>query len=108
MNIGAVLGLLPITGVPLPLVSAGVSSLLVTMAALGMLMSFARAEPGAAPGTRRCWPGAPRRLARLGSGADLTAPACPRAGSRAGSARQAEPRAGGPGAESGLGPGGGR
>jgi cell division protein FtsW len=48
VNIGAVLDLLPITGVPLPLVSYGTSSLLVTMAALGMLMSFAKREPGAA------------------------------------------------------------
>jgi cell division protein FtsW len=47
VNIGAVLGVLPITGVPLPLISAGVSSLLVTMAAVGMLMAFARQEPGA-------------------------------------------------------------
>ena len=47
VNIGAVIGVFPITGVPLPLVSEGVSSLLVTMAALGMLMSFARREPGA-------------------------------------------------------------
>jgi cell division protein FtsW len=48
VNICAVVGLLPITGVPLPLVSYGTSSLLVTMAALGMLMSFAKREPGAA------------------------------------------------------------
>jgi cell division protein FtsW len=47
VNIGAVIGVLPITGVPLPLVSAGLSSLLVTLLALGMLMSFARLEPGA-------------------------------------------------------------
>jgi cell division protein FtsW len=47
VNIGAVIGVLPITGVPLPLVSAGLSSLLVTLVALGMLMSFARLEPGA-------------------------------------------------------------
>jgi cell division protein FtsW len=47
VNIGAVIGVLPITGVPLPLVSYGVSSLLTTMAALGMLMSFAKREPGA-------------------------------------------------------------
>jgi cell division protein FtsW len=47
VNIGAVIGVLPITGVPLPLVSEGVSSLLVTMASLGMLMSFAKREPGA-------------------------------------------------------------
>jgi cell division protein FtsW len=61
VNIGAVLGVLPITGVPLPLISAGVSSLLVTMLAIGMLMAFAKHEPGA----RRLLasgPGANRRL----------------------------------------------
>jgi cell division protein FtsW len=47
VNMGAVIGVLPITGVPLPLVSEGLSSVLVTMVALGMLMSFARREPGA-------------------------------------------------------------
>lgn len=47
VNIGAVLGLLPITGVPLPLVSYGGSSLIPTLAALGMLMSFSRVEPAA-------------------------------------------------------------
>jgi cell division protein FtsW len=62
VNMGAVLGLLPITGVPLPLISAGVSSLIVTMAALGMLMSFARAEPGAAQALAATGPAAPRRL----------------------------------------------
>ncbi|GAA1969651.1 putative lipid II flippase FtsW [Isoptericola halotolerans] len=48
LNIGVVIGLLPIIGVPLPLVSAGGSALVTTMAALGMVMSFARSEPGAA------------------------------------------------------------
>jgi len=47
VNMGAVIGVLPITGIPLPLVSEGLSSVLVTMIALGMLMSFARREPGA-------------------------------------------------------------
>ncbi len=47
VNIGAVLGLLPIAGVPLPLVSAGGSSLLTTIAAVGALAGFARREPGA-------------------------------------------------------------
>jgi len=42
INIGAVLGILPITGVPLPLVSYGGSALLPTMLGLGMLLSFAR------------------------------------------------------------------
>ena len=48
INIGAVVGLLPVIGVPLPLVSYGGSSLTTTMLALGMLLSFARAEPGCA------------------------------------------------------------
>jgi cell division protein FtsW len=47
VNVGGVIGVLPITGVPLPLVSKGLSSVLVTMVGLGMLMSFARREPGA-------------------------------------------------------------
>jgi len=47
VNIGAVIGVFPITGVPLPLVSYGVSSLITTMAAFGMLMAFAKREPGA-------------------------------------------------------------
>ena len=48
INIGAVIGLLPVIGVPLPLVSSGGSSLVTTMLALGMLLSFARQEPGCA------------------------------------------------------------
>ncbi len=69
VNMGAVLGLLPITGVPLPLISAGVSSLVVTLAALGMLMAFARTEPGAAHALAVAGPSAPRRLLRrLGLG----------------------------------------
>jgi len=47
VNIAVVIGVVPITGVPLPLVSAGLSSLLVTLTGLGMLMAFARLEPGA-------------------------------------------------------------
>ena len=47
INIGSVIGLLPVIGVPLPLVSAGGSALVTTMLALGMLLSFARNEPGA-------------------------------------------------------------
>jgi len=42
VNIGTVIGLLPITGVTLPLVSAGGSSLLVTMVSLGLLVNVAR------------------------------------------------------------------
>ena len=42
INIGACVGALPITGVPLPFISAGGSSLVVTMAAAGILANIAR------------------------------------------------------------------
>ncbi|MEW2377753.1 putative peptidoglycan glycosyltransferase FtsW [Micromonospora sp. NPDC047812] len=48
INIGGVVGLLPITGLPLPFISDGGSALVITLAAIGMLASFARAEPDAA------------------------------------------------------------
>jgi cell division protein FtsW len=60
VNMGAVLGLLPITGVPLPLVSYGGSALVPTMLGIGMLLSFARPR---ATGRRR---GRLRRLGRPG------------------------------------------
>ncbi|MCW2889170.1 MAG: cell division protein FtsW [Streptosporangiaceae bacterium] len=47
VNIGAVIRVLPITGIPLPLVSYGGSALIPTLIALGMLLSFAKREPGA-------------------------------------------------------------
>lgn len=47
VNIGVVIGVLPVIGVPLPLVSAGGSSLIATLIALGVVLAFARSEPGA-------------------------------------------------------------
>jgi cell division protein FtsW len=44
INIGTVIGLLPITGVTLPLVSVGGSSLVTTLVALGILVAVARSE----------------------------------------------------------------
>jgi cell division protein FtsW len=41
LNVFAVLGLAPLTGVPLPLVSYGSSSLIVTLAAMGLLLNVA-------------------------------------------------------------------
>lgn len=42
MNIGAVIGIMPITGVPLPFISFGGSSLMINLAATGMLLNIAR------------------------------------------------------------------
>ena len=43
VNLGAVTGLLPITGVPLPFVSFGGTALIITLGAVGVLASIARA-----------------------------------------------------------------
>jgi cell division protein FtsW len=45
VNLGTVTGLLPVTGVPLPLVSFGGSSLVVTLAAIGILVNIGRSPP---------------------------------------------------------------
>jgi cell division protein FtsW len=47
VNMATVVGLVPITGIPLPLISFGGSALILTLFGLGMLLSFARTEPGA-------------------------------------------------------------
>lgn len=59
VNMGAVTGLLPITGVPLPLVSFGGSSLLFTLTAIGILVNIARQEqwPPPLPAGRSTSPG---------------------------------------------------
>ena len=46
VNLGAVTGLLPITGVPLPFLSYGGSSLVVSLAAVGILWNIARTPAG--------------------------------------------------------------
>ena len=53
VNIAVVLGVLPVLGVPLPLISAGGSALVTTLFAIGIVLSFARhpteiPEPGRA------------------------------------------------------------
>ena len=52
INIGMVLALLPVIGIPLPLVSYGGSALVPSLVALGLLVGFARAEPEAAAALR--------------------------------------------------------
>ncbi len=52
INIGAVVGVLPVTGIPLPFISFGGSSLIITMAATGILLNIASHERHA-PGEAR-------------------------------------------------------
>src|SRR3954465_12322355 len=47
MNMGYLVGLLPVTGVQLPLISAGGTSLVLTLFIVGLLARFARSEPAA-------------------------------------------------------------
>ena len=51
VNVGAALGVLPVTGIPLPFISFGGTSLLVTLAAAGILVNVAR--QGGMPKRRR-------------------------------------------------------
>jgi cell division protein FtsW len=44
VNIAVVLGLLPVLGVPLPLISAGGTALISTLIAIGVVLSFARTQ----------------------------------------------------------------
>ncbi|WP_342320044.1 FtsW/RodA/SpoVE family cell cycle protein [Corynebacterium mayonis] len=46
-NIGYVVGLLPVTGIQLPMLSAGGTSAVITLASMGILASVARHEPDA-------------------------------------------------------------
>jgi len=62
INIAGVVGLMPVTGLPLPLISDGGSALVVTLSMIGILASFARAEPQAAAALHARPPG---RLARI-------------------------------------------
>jgi cell division protein FtsW len=62
MNMGYVVGLLPVTGVQLPLISAGGTSLVLTLFIVGLLGRFARSEPAAIEAERNRKRG---RFARL-------------------------------------------
>ena len=48
VNLGAVLGFLPLTGVPLPLISSGGSSLIVFLTLIGTLLNVADGERASA------------------------------------------------------------
>jgi cell division protein FtsW len=68
INVGAVVGVLPVTGIPLPFISFGGSSLVITMAAAGILINVAK--QGESSGTRRApLPAAARHPGRVGPAA---------------------------------------
>ena len=68
-NIAVVIGLVPVIGVPLPLLSAGGSALITTMVALGVVLAFARNEPGASEALSARSGAVRRSLAVLGRSA---------------------------------------
>jgi len=82
INIGVVVGLIPVTGIPLPFVSAGGSSLIISFAAVGILLSVSRetVEKGT-------WNDAPADRGRRNGRAHLPGPGrrpiAPRSGRRA-------------------------
>ena len=94
VNHAAVLGLAPLTGIPLPFVSYGGSSLVIMLGSVGVLLNIARGDVGRAAAevpdrgrgtgrTRRAGAGGGRGAARAGSGRDVRRVA----GSRRGAAR---------------------
>jgi cell division protein FtsW len=74
INIGYVVGLLPVTGLNLPLISSGGTSLVVTMFVFGMLANAARHEPEAIAALRQHGQGRVARLLMLPQPQPYTAP----------------------------------
>ncbi len=67
INLFAVLGLAPLTGVPLPFVSYGGTSLIVTLAATGLILNVARRPAGASASKARTKGSAASRARAVGS-----------------------------------------
>lgn len=81
INIGYVVGLLPVTGLQLPLVSAGGSSLALTLLMFGIIANAARHEPEAVAALHAGQDGRVSRLLRLPK-PEIYHSVRPRAGSR--------------------------
>jgi len=66
INIGGITRTIPLTGVPMPFLSYGGSSLIMVMAAVGVLLSVSRYSSGervhvSGPSGKRTAPGRPRK-----------------------------------------------
>ena len=72
LNLFAVLGLAPLTGVPLPFVSYGGTSLVITLAAAGLILNVARrpAQASSRSGSSRGTAASPARLRVVDGGND--------------------------------------
>lgn len=55
VNMAAVVSLIPFTGIPLPFLSSGGSSMVVTLGAMGILLNISRYERNLQPGAGRTW-----------------------------------------------------
>jgi cell division protein FtsW len=94
INIGYVVGVLPVTGVTLPLISYGGTSLVITMLIMGVLANAARHEPEAVAALRTQGPGKFGRLLRLPAPDPYRPPATRKAAGRSGAkAARPAPRA---------------
>ena len=75
LNVYAVLGLAPLTGVPLPFISSGSTSLIVLLAAMGLLLNVAGGRLGASAGGRSRVSEPPRIVIAAGGTAGHVVPA---------------------------------
>jgi cell division protein FtsW len=91
INLFAVLGMAPLTGVTLPLVSYGNSSLIVTLASIGLLLNIARGGRASMADDGRS--ASPRRPARSRPIASRRRPLRVVAGAAPGSGRRTQPAA---------------
>jgi cell division protein FtsW len=87
LNVFAVLGLAPLTGVPLPLVSYGSSSLIVTLAAMGLLLNVAS---GGSAHVRAVAPSRQRRTRAVATSGDESKNRAERVARRVADARAPE------------------
>jgi cell division protein FtsW len=95
INLYAVMGLAPLTGVPLPFVSYGNSSLLVSLAAVGLILNVARGGTAASAARPARRTAAAPRAGKLRVVEGGRSPARGRSGSSGAKSRQSAGRSGG-------------